>query len=308
MPDAKSSRPQDHHEKLIAWGEAAQRTYDKAFEEAKSDPQHAGHIAEQTWAAFLEDWLPPSYTVLTRRYIVPEVGGEMFETDVVVLRPSYPRALMRETNVTASGVAAAFSVKLTLKPGGIREAADSLAKLRRSMHPREGTPRAELHGAFPYGLLALSHNWKAEPAATLGKNVAEAQARVSHPRELLDLICVADLACVTAGRISYLPAEAVAVVTNRAASAPMVSAGYAISDPETSIAPVASFISGLLTRLSFHDPELKPLADGLRLTGTQGNASGSFDYWTLEHAYSQTVRERIHLRWMSNDEWATEYH
>ncbi|MEU4014885.1 DUF6602 domain-containing protein [Microbacterium sp. NPDC028030] len=297
-----------HHEKLLEWADNAKRSHAKAFEGARTDPQHAGHIAEQTWVAFLKEWLPPSYEVVMRKYIVPEIGDKLFETDIVILRPSYPPALRDDPNIMASGVAAAFSVKSTLKPQGIREAVDSAITLRRSMHVRKGSPRRELHGAYPYGLLSLSHAWQADPLSVLKTHVEAAQASVSHPRELLDFICVPDLACVTAGRVAWVPGEAMSAMSDGAVNMPVASAGYAFSNPEESIAPVASFIAGLITKLAYHDPALQPLADGFRLTGTQGVGEGMLRRWPLEGIYSAEVLKKLPYRMFSDDEWRPEYH
>src|SRR5580658_6062655 len=109
----------------VAWFRSVEREikedYERLHQEALSDPQRAGHGGEGTWARILEQWLPPAYKVVTRKYIVPEVGSDSFETDIVVLHPSYPVPLHSREEILAGGVAAAFSVKLTLDAGGIRD-------------------------------------------------------------------------------------------------------------------------------------------------------------------------------------------
>ncbi|WP_460871075.1 hypothetical protein, partial [Nocardioides pakistanensis] len=226
---------------------------------------------------------------------------------IVVLRPSYPPALREHTDVIASGVAAAFSVKLTLKAAGFQDAAVRLGLLRRGMLLREGTPRSELHGAFPFGLLALSHQWKEDPIASLESNVAALHGAASHPRELIDFVCVADLACATTMRMPYLPAHTVAGLSGEKMSIPAVNTGYAISDPAESVSPVATLITSLFARLAFHDPELKELSIGLRRTGTMGAGKGKSRQWSLQDVYSQTVLETLEARWLTNDEWAAAY-
>jgi hypothetical protein len=104
---------------------------------------------------------PPGYDVVTRKYIVPEVGLEEFETDILVLHPSYPVPLRTREEILAGGVAAAFSVKLTLDASGIRDGVRRAIALRRGLKPRYGTPREEMTAPFPVGLLAHSHSWKA---------------------------------------------------------------------------------------------------------------------------------------------------
>ena len=307
MSEEKQAR-QHHHEQLVEWGEQAQRVYEKAHADARADPQRSGHIGEETWAAFLREWLPERYEVRTRRYIIPEVGDDNFETDIVVLRPSYPRALRDSVDVLASGVAAAFSVKLTLLPEGIRDAAARSVRLRRSMRPREGSPRTELHGEYPFGLLALSHTWKPGDQTAFKSNLLSLQETTEHPRDLLDFICVPDLGCATAARVPYLPVQAMEVMSGGKTRTHATAASYGLSDPEKSISPVASFISGLLTRLSFHDPELRVLAQGLRADGTQGNAEGMMRYWAPEQVYSEETLTKLPTHWFSSDEWSGEYH
>jgi hypothetical protein len=149
---------------LTDWFRSVQREiaddYDRLHREALNDPQCAGHGAEATWKGVLAQWLPDGYGVEARKYIIPEVGTEIFETDLVVLRPSYPRPLHRRAKILAGGVAAAFSVKQTLDAEGIVDGADRAMRLRRAMKPRNGTPREQMLAPFPVGLLANSHCWE----------------------------------------------------------------------------------------------------------------------------------------------------
>src|ERR1700722_201520 len=110
-----------HTEWFRALGREIKEDYDRLHQEARDDPQYAGHGGESTWVRVLSKWLPPAYEVVTRKYIMPEVGNDRFETDIVVLRPSYPIPLRSQENILSGGVAAAFSVKLTLNAAGIRD-------------------------------------------------------------------------------------------------------------------------------------------------------------------------------------------
>jgi hypothetical protein len=53
-----------------------QKDYERLHDVAANDPQRAGHGGESTWKELLTNWLPPSYEVVTRRYIVPEDGED----------------------------------------------------------------------------------------------------------------------------------------------------------------------------------------------------------------------------------------
>lgn len=81
-----------------------QADYEKLHVTARKDAQKAGHGGEQMWAELLQKWLPPTYEVDTRKYIVHEDGSPSFETDVVVFRPSCPRPLRQRAYVLAGGV------------------------------------------------------------------------------------------------------------------------------------------------------------------------------------------------------------
>jgi hypothetical protein len=128
-----------------------QADWDRLHAAALKDPQRAGHGGEATWAQLLEKWLPSSYEVATRRYILPETedAPEPSETDIVIFSPGYPKALRNKEEVIAGGVAAAFSVRLTLDADGIRDATSRAAEIRRHIKPRYGTIRGELLGPFP---------------------------------------------------------------------------------------------------------------------------------------------------------------
>jgi hypothetical protein len=64
------------------------------------------------------------------QYILPETNSESFETDIVVLNPSYPQPLRNREEILVGGVAAAFSVKLTLNAAGIQDGVEWAAALR----------------------------------------------------------------------------------------------------------------------------------------------------------------------------------
>jgi hypothetical protein len=116
--------------------------------------------------------------------------------------------------VLAGGVAAAFSVKLTLDAAGIKDGIRRAALLRRSTKKRYGTARTELLGPFAVGLLAHSHDWNRPGSAPL-ENISNAawdldHAEVTHPRESLDILCVADLNTWTRTRAPWMPPSAAA--------------------------------------------------------------------------------------------------
>jgi hypothetical protein len=277
---------------------------------AGEDPQWAGHGGEETWARLFQDWLPPAYEVGIRKYIVPEEGDEKFETDLVVFNPAYPERLRSRVDVLAGGVAAAFSVKLTLNVEGLRDGIKRAAKLRRATKARAGTARTELLGAFPVGLLAHSSFWK-KPGSKPEENITRAFRKLDgelarHPRESLDFLCVADLNTWGTAKMAWWPpdfAAAMPVVPGKVplATEEMKANGLCVtaitkSDLAQSPAPVALFIARLMSRLSASDPALVPLAEGLHVTNTMGTAGGPLSdwrLWSLADVYSDDVRQRL---------------
>ncbi|WP_353806672.1 DUF6602 domain-containing protein [Mycobacterium sp.] len=163
--------------------------------------QRIGHTNESEWVGALRKWLPPQYDIGTRKYILleDEGGGKVTkETDLVIFHPAYPIELRTKASVLAGGVAAAFSVKRTVDRNEIFAAYKAGVQLRRSLRPRNATLRHELVPPIFYGLLAESHDWKADHSDPL-KNIESAVTEcennlLNSPREGLDLLCIADLA------------------------------------------------------------------------------------------------------------------
>lgn len=109
------------HALVQAVAEGVERDYAEARNYARRrDPQRAGHQAEATWRQMLERW-GNGWPVVSRRYIVGP-WGESGEIDLIVLRPDYPAHLKDEAAILISGVAAAFSCKLTLRRRDIVDA------------------------------------------------------------------------------------------------------------------------------------------------------------------------------------------
>lgn len=135
--------------------ESVRADYDEARQHARNqDPQRAGHEAEGTWQRVLTDW-GPGWPVVTRRYIVGP-GGETNEVDVLLLKPTYPSPLREQRSVMSSGVAAAFSCKLTLRKRDLREAITQKALINNVAGRSNHTAKDTLRGPIPFGLLAHS--------------------------------------------------------------------------------------------------------------------------------------------------------
>ncbi|MGO8949168.1 MAG: DUF6602 domain-containing protein [Ktedonobacterales bacterium] len=276
------------------------KDYKRLHATALEDPQRAGHGGEQTWARILKEWLPSSYKVQTRKYVIPEVGAKSFETDIVVLHPSYPDPLCNREEILFGGVAAAFYVRLTLDAAGVRDGVERAVALRRGMHRRFGTSREEMLAPFPVGLLAHSHDWRA-PGSTPRENIT-GQLRtlddrlVEHPRESLDYLCVADLGLWFTMRVPFAltrPGLIPPGTTNITAADGVALTGIGQIEPNEIFAPVASLITQLLVRLSYTDATLEPLATSLRAMGTLGKAFGHAREWNLDTVFSEIVRGQL---------------
>lgn len=301
---------QIHQEWFEKWQREVQEDYTRLYEVASSsDPQQAGHGAETTWVKLLKDWLPSGYSVGTRKYIITEEGEDLFETDIVIFNPGYPERLRSEERILAGGVAAAFSVKLSLTADGIRDAVDRAAKLRRNMKPRTGSHRGEVKGPFLVGLLAHSHKWK-QPGSDARKNLAVNLSKFDHeismhPRESLDLVCVADLASVSLIKSSYMDPEVASIYNQYGidTSSGVVTQGLAMTDENSELVPLASFIASLIGKLAQSDLTLRDFANNLRLTGALGAGSGHLRVFPARDVYSEHYMERLAYRLPEYDDW-----
>lgn len=180
------------------------------------------------------------------------------ETDIVIFNRGYPVALRQREEILAGGVAAAFSAKLTLDAAGLRDGVERAARLRRHLEVRSTSAREEILAPFPVGLIAHSHIWKS-PGSKPIDNISEALIRwdeehAKHPRETIDLVCVADLATWSTARMPYFPpavAQRLSNTTARQRSYGGCVTAIQLHVPELPPPPVGVFITQLLRRLSY---------------------------------------------------------
>ena len=180
--------------------------YDRIQKRATEDPGTAGDQGEENWAELLRGWLPSTYKVVTKGKIISQDGSTSPQVDVLVLKDIYPEKLINKKLYLAAGVAAAFECKTTLKAEHIEQAVKTCIKIKDLYPVREGTPYKELHAPIVYGLLAHSHSWKnpnSTPEANIEQKLLEFdELYVSHPRQTLDLFCVADFGTWISGKIN----------------------------------------------------------------------------------------------------------
>lgn len=323
-------------DRLREWIDDANRqiakSYSENHEKAKSPNriQESGHAAEASWGETLKAWLPPQYSFGYRKYILPEIDADSHvyrETDLVIYRPGYPQALREKSEVLAAGVLAAFSVKLTLDRKGLREAAEEAASVRRHVAPRLGTPRRELVLPFRYGVLAHSHRFGKDPREKLGVELWDADHEFSqHPRESLDLVCVADLGAWSKHTSTYtwswneeerLKGNLIPEHYYASTSFMDQETQYSVNYPKprdtglpgNSLSPLTVFLSSLYRMLAQEDPLAEPFSSGLIGSGLSGSASGRVRPWPLGEVYSEFLPEMLPSRIVNgrDPEWSMNY-
>ncbi|MCK4794276.1 MAG: hypothetical protein KAV87_61685 [Desulfobacteraceae bacterium] len=282
-----------------------QNEYDRIQKRANEDPGTAGDNGEENWAELLRKWLPASYHVVTKGRIMNTKGQCSPQVDVLVLSPSYPEALIGRKEYLEGGILAAFECKLTLKAEHIRTAVKNAAEIHRLSQPiRKGNPFNELHARVRYGLLSHSHVWKSEkstPIENIEKNLNETEKiDAQHPNEVLDLICVSDLATwstrkfILAGQklLSQISArykhledlwDSIQKAGGVIEAAHICYAGKHQSSMEKKqlFTPIGSFLANLLEMLAWEDPSLRSLAEYFILADLLGSGVGSGNMWIL---------------------------
>lgn len=116
-----SFRPTPQHDLFDHMGSVTRQLaedYARIRKNATDDAGTAGDAAEESWAEFLRNWLPPSYYVTTKGRILAADGREGPQVDVVVFYPWYSRlSRVWQTDVFSSETwAAAARRKRQLLP------------------------------------------------------------------------------------------------------------------------------------------------------------------------------------------------
>ena len=275
---------------------------------ATEDPGTAGDQGEENWAELLRGWLPRTYEVVTKGRIISADGRTSPQIDVLVLKDIYPEKLLTKKLYLAAGVAAAFECKTTLKASHIEQAVKTCVKIKKLYPDREGTPYKELHAPIVYGLLAHSHSWKGDnskPEDNIGLKLYLSDIlHVSHPRQTLDLLCVADLGTWVSSKITFVGPGTVPgwasldteihLQYGLEGSAQSTYVGHTPSlDNQTEyFTPIGTLISNLSRRFGWEDSSLRNLADYYQATEIGGTGTGSFRQWPIS-IYSENVQHFI---------------
>lgn len=283
-----------------------QSEYERIQKRAAEDPGTAGDNGEENWAELLRKWLPPSYQVVTKGRIMNTKGECGPQVDVLVLSPSYPKALLGKKEYLEGGVLSAFECKLTLKSEHIRTAVKNAAEIRRLSQPaRQGTPYKELHTRIRYGLLAHSHAWQgieSAPIENVEKHLHLTEREDSqHPNEVLDVICVSDLAVWKTIKALFAGQSLLSQMSVRykklgeASWSAIQQAGGVIEiahlchaepnqmseDKKKLFTPIGSFLAGFYEMLAWEDIGLRPLAEYFILSELSGLGQGGGKIWPI---------------------------
>lgn len=294
--------------------------YERIQKNATDDPGTAGDQGEKNWAALLKDWLPPYYHVETKGRIIGQDGNISRQIDIIVLKSCYPKKLFDKKLYLAGGVAAAFECKITLKASHIADAVENCAKIKELYPERRGTPYKELHSPIVFGLLAHSHSWKGEkstPEQNVEKKmIQEDEKHVNHPRQQLDLLCVADLGTWTSSIMTFIrPCDVPAAMSNVCGPGGSAFTGYIgntrrYESQASHFTPIGVLISYLSQKLAWEDVALRDLADYYRMTNIAGAGAGAMRCWPAT-IYSEEIRGRIEAGDIPNgsswDEWSVAF-
>ncbi|MCF6402968.1 hypothetical protein L3C95_08795 [Chitinophaga filiformis] len=284
-----------------------QEEYERIRKRAKEDPGTAGDQGEENWATLLRNWLPPTFQIVTKGRILGVNGIASPQVDVIVLRPEYPQKLLDKKLYLADGVLAAFECKITLIADHIATFVENSVTLRQCSSPRFGTLYRELHSPFIYGLLAHSHSWRGEkstPLANIDKNLLYQDFKsVTHPREMPDLLCVADLASWNSFKLAFsdsIISQLNISLGGMLDTASLVKTGYLPYSGSTIntheyFTPIGAMLTHLMKKIAWEYPGLRSLASYFQELNLPGNSDGSNIQrnWILDDIVSDRVKERV---------------
>ena len=261
--------------------------YERIRLRSLEDPGTAGDEGEEAWAAILRDWLPENYQIRLKGRILASNGAAGPQVDIVVLRPGYPKRLLDKKLYLAGGVAAAFECKNTLKSTHIEAAWKTAGAIDYLVGIERGrSPFRSLVPSIYFGLLAHGHSWDREgsdPLRQITSKLQELVASTGKIREVLSLLCVANLASWDVLRMSYdgpglLPADirgARKKLLGIDSDEPVCAVQYSIASSDVhayaAANPVGVLVAKLVGRLAFEDSALHPLSQYFFAAGMGGN-------------------------------------
>lgn len=294
--------------------------YDRIQKRATEDSGTAGDQGEENWATLLRNWLPSTFQIVTKGRILSHKGVASPQVDVLVLQPEYPKHLLDKKLFLAGGVLAAFECKVTLKSKHIEDFIKNSIEIKSHIEARKGTPYKELQSPIIYGLLAHSHSWKddkSKPLENIKNKLVKADLSfITHPIQMPDIICVADLACWSVSKTVFIgPSQFPSHWTQgrkiygEKGSATSAYIGHTkeIDRQTENFTPIGAMITSLLNKLAWEYPNLRQLARYFTLTNIQGSGQGQMRMWKSE-IYSDDIRTKVEAGQLaycgSWDEWS----
>lgn len=307
-------KPQELHDFIQQQSDEMAAEYNDIQEQENENLTNTGGGGGENWAKLLRGWLPSTYEVVTKGRIINRDGRISQQVDVLVLNSAYPKKLMGKDLYLAGGVAAAFACETTLTTAHIARAMQTCTEIKRLYSPRIGTPYRELHAPIVCGLLARSYSWKGEdtvPESDIEQQLLESDGLyVLHPRECLDLLCVADLG--TWKVVKVLTPLALASHFNIPISSVLESgftlqtaymmAVFANENQGPRLTPVGSFIFDLSRKLAWEDAHLREMAQYYQGTRIENLGSGKPRSWNF--SFSEGVMRQVRNHRFNLDDWS----
>jgi hypothetical protein len=291
--------------------------YRQIQKSATEDPGTAGDQGEENWAKLLRNWLPHTFHVVTKGRIISEMGIASPQVDVLVLQPEYPPHLLNTKLYLAAGVLAAFECKLTLKASHIGDFIDNSVAIKSNLtRPRPETPYDELQTRLLFGLLSHSNSWKGKKSDAVGtiqaKLDSEDLIRIKHPRHMPDIICVADVACWCATKMSYLRPQiadyngqlfSTVYISGRGPISHYSCHSAAFENVPNGSTPIGSMITMLILKLAYRNLHLRPLSRYYMGTGIRAISVGNVGRNWSPEVISEDLRNTILNIKPTNDYW-----
>ncbi|MFG3004470.1 DUF6602 domain-containing protein [Streptomyces calvus] len=324
---AESSQPHDLLDFMNEVSHELQFEYERITRRSKQDPGTAGDEGESLWKEILSGWLPRDLPVVTKGRILGADGNSSPQVDVLVLHSGYPEKLIAKKQYLAGGVLAAFECKLTLRKRDMAKIGENARAVRKiAARAKEDSPYAALHSPIIYGVLANSSEWSTrEDVLKVDSVLAELFASHSQPQDVLDVMCIADLACWTrfvtvACGPPYWPADLWEKSRNLYGwpeegavhdqySRWMKMEGVDDSAPNS----IYVLISKLLRRIAWEIPQYRGLAEYWNIANVPGRSggAGAVRNWPL-FAMPDEIVQQVRLGGLTNgvrwSPWGTGYH
>lgn len=275
--------------------------YSRIQKRAIEDPGTAGDQGEENWASLFRDWLPQSYHIVTKGRILSKDGVASPQVDVIILHPHYPKKLLDKKLYLAGGVSAAFECKITLRAGHINKFFENASLIRKHLSERIGTPFRELQSSIIYGLLAHSHCWKKKKSTPI-ENIENSirkndSAIIKHPREMPDILCVADLATWTSSKMPLVPDK-----DTGGSTMTVYMNDLRTQNGPNKTTPIGTLLTQILRKLAWEDPALRELADYFFQSGVGGLGKGEARNWGRSILSKETIKG-ILTKGLTNKTW-----